>query len=276
MEKNSWGKDVINVIGDDKICLKINRYLHRYYSVNADFMESLSENYLWFSDPMGFNDPYDCNMEVCCDGTFEEVLNYLYGVNQVHNHPMTSGQLLERAGFLAANPNEMERLSKIQDQKTVSNLGVCCLSERKDSLLMWSHYADKYQGICLTFDITKDRDLFGRQLFAVEYPAQYPIHRFPAEVGAFSMYRLLVATKSSDWVYESEIRLVRFADNPPYRGKVPFNKSALVSVTFGHKCSPQNKKEIIELLHKTGGYEHVKFYSTNLSKLVFGVEFLEI
>ncbi len=259
MGKYNWSINTINVVGDDGICSKVNRYLHRYLAVNDKLKTSLLQNYLWFSDPMDFNDPYDCNLEVCCDGTFEEVLNYLYDVNLASNSTMTHEQLLNRAAFLAANPDEMDRLSKAQDRDTISKLGVCCLSERRDSLLMWSHYADKYKGICLTFDVTLDSSLFGKQLCAVEYPAKYPKHRFPADVGFFSMYRLLVATKSSEWSYEYEIRLIRDNHRPPYRGKVPFNKSALVSVTFGHKCSALNKQEIIELLHKAGGYEHVKF-----------------
>lgn len=266
----------IKFFGDDGIGFNGSGLLHRYYFINEDLKKSLQDNYLWFSDPLVFNDPFDCNLEVCCNGTFEEILAYFCQLKLAGIINASNQSLIDRAGFLAANPFEMERLSKKQDMDTISKLGICCFSEKKDSLLMWSHYADKYKGLCLTFDITKDLDLFGKQLFAVEYPHKYPIHRFPADFRKFHLYRFLIATKSVEWAYEREVRIVWDHHNPPFRERIPFNKKALVGVTFGHKCCPKNQQQIIELFSQVGGYEHLEFYITKLKKLSFGVEFEEI
>mgnify|MGYP002227506002 FL=1 len=40
---------------------------------------------------------------------------------------------------------------------------VGCFSERNDSLLMWSHYADEHRGLCIGYnlhDLIKNYELF--------------------------------------------------------------------------------------------------------------------
>ncbi len=268
--------ETVNIMGDDGIGFKCSRYLHRYLSIDENLKKSLSKNYLWFSDPMGFNDPYDCNMETLCDCTYGEVLDYFREMNKLNNYQLDDQFIIQRAKMLASNREEMDRLSKEGDMKTVSQLGVCCLSERDDSLLMWSHYADKYRGVCLTFDSLVDRDLFGELLFKVEYPETYPVHRFPADYGKFQDLRFLIATKSKDWEYENEVRIVREEKNPPYRGQVQFNKKSLVRITFGHKCPTEKRNEINKLLRHVGGYEHVKFFIAKIRNLSFGVDIQEV
>jgi len=266
----------IKIAGDDGICFISSRYLHRYLTINEDFKESLSQNYLWFSDPLKFNDPYDCNMEVNFNCTYEEVLEYLNQVNVKRNLRQSDEFLQQRAKSLSTNVNEMESLSKSVDSETISGIGICCLSQKDNSLLMWSHYADKHQGACLVFDITKDKDLFGRQLFNLEYPYKYPSHRFPADYGKYKALRFLIATKSKEWEYEDEIRVVRDKKNISFRGKVNFKKESLQGIKFGYKCPLQEREDINELLIKTGDYEHVKFYATILKKGEFGVDFREV
>lgn len=46
-----------------------------------------------------------------------------------------------------------ELFQKVEDvQKDLYEVGVLCLSELPDSMLMWSHYVDSHMGICLEFD----------------------------------------------------------------------------------------------------------------------------
>lgn len=268
--------ETLNITGDDGIGFKCSRYLHRYLPINENLIKSLVLNYLWFSNPLDFNDPYDCNLEERCDCSFEEVLGYLKTVNTAHGHNASEQYLIQRAKMLADDSKEMARRSKAANMDTISQLGVCCLSERDDSLLMWSHYADKHSGVCLTFDIRADWDFFSKQLFKVEYPETYPVHRFPADYGKYNSYRFLIATKSKEWEYESEVRVVRDKENCPYRGQVHFDKSSLVKITFGHKCTAEARNEVDEILHRVGNYEHVKFYVSKLKKLTFGVDVHEV
>jgi Protein of unknown function (DUF2971) len=70
---------------------------------------------------------------------------------------------------------------------------------------MWSHYADDHRGICLQFSV--GNVLFSRAarvVYLPEYPKLMPweINANPARVME------LILTKSKDWDYENEYRIV--------------------------------------------------------------------
>ncbi len=271
----------LKAIGDDGVCFEMNRILNRYHSIDEDdnLKKSILENYLWFSDPSDFNDPYDCNMECGVDCSEKEIYEFFIDMNLKQNLGFTERWMGNRTKQLFNNPSEAHRFAKDGDLKTISQLGVCCFSQKDDALLMWSHYADKHKGICLSFDVSKDKSVFGGQIFQVEYPEKYPIYNYPCDQGKFSSYRFLIATKSKDWEYENEVRLVRdYSKDIIFRGPIKFNKKALVAIKFGYKCKPDDEdiKEMNKWLIESGGYEHVRFYKAKLKKLQFGLEFDEI
>jgi hypothetical protein len=76
---------------------------------------------------------------------------------------------------------------------------VYCLTEKPDSQLMWSHYAQAHAGMCLEFDTS---GFPFRASTKVEYLAEYPTYDLPT-VG----YEPLI-TKSAEWAYEAEWRLI--------------------------------------------------------------------
>ena len=75
---------------------------------------------------------------------------------------------------------EGERAAEILADK----LGILCLSERRDDILMWSHYASSHCGVCLEFD-TKRMPF--EKAGAVNYCEKYPV------LNAFKMDRDVVA-----------------------------------------------------------------------------------
>src|SRR5687768_11905572 len=53
--------------------------------------------------------------------------------------------------------NSKDRAAVRQLRKdTNATLGALCFSQGCDNPVLWSHYADKHQGICLGFDIHDD------------------------------------------------------------------------------------------------------------------------
>lgn len=94
-----------------------------------------------------------------------------------------------------------------------------CFGSTYDSLLMWSHYADKHKGACLEYEID-DKDFK-----AVEYSDELPIFPITKLLGIIFAHQFLneeidmekeecqfalkpLLTKSSVWNYEGEIRCV--------------------------------------------------------------------
>lgn len=114
-----------------------------------------------------------------------------------------------------------------------NKVGVISLTESKDNLLMWSHYANEYQGICVGFTkleiesgmfsnlITPEIGLEGWRLFdgkpqPVMYRKQprYRVDKFDFDYSNISVEggeRVLTEVflqKSEEWIYEKEHRIV--------------------------------------------------------------------
>ena len=152
---------------------------------------------------------------------------------------------------------------------------VCCFSKSSDILLMWSHYGDKHGGVCLGFDMNKDSDLFSAPI-NVEYPPEYPDFnfvkdRFTKRTGENLQFHF--GTKSKDWEYEEEIRIVReiptgFGNNLGIA--VPFQKHSLVEVIFGYKTTPKKIEELKELF-KQCEYS-ADFKQAKLKEYKFGID----
>lgn len=56
-------------------------------------------------------------------------------------------------------------------------IGILCLSEKPDDILMFSHYAKHHTGICLKFEATDDTEFFGAAQ-QVNYRSEYPVVDF--------------------------------------------------------------------------------------------------
>jgi hypothetical protein len=95
--------------------------------------------------------------------------------------------------------------------------GIFCATRRKDNLLMWAHYAEQHRGVVLGFKPDPAVDSFLCLLEPVSYSAVRPSFYDPIDplqgarpkiedMRAFNRY--LTATKSLDWAYEEELRLV--------------------------------------------------------------------
>ena len=83
--------------------------------------------------------------------------------------------------------------------------GLICFSKSWRSPVMWSHYADRHEGICLGFEIPKEH------LSKVSYqnerlPNQSDIFESDPETAAEVMLKL-ATTKFSGWSYENEWRV---------------------------------------------------------------------
>ena len=91
--------------------------------------------------------------------------------------------------------------------KMRDSYNVACFSECHDLLLMWSHYADSHKGICLKLKYDPKRlppeCFFDRVRYSTHYPTIDVLRTEErSEVETFYL------TKSVDWLYEKEWRLV--------------------------------------------------------------------
>jgi len=130
-----------------------------------------------------------------------------------------------------------------------ANVGVLCLSEIRDSLLMWGHYTDNHQGFVIGFD--QDHPFFSvrrgpEDEFGFLRQVKYCRSR-PRVTLADTTGMEWFETKSDDWAYEKEWRMMRILrDAESQLEAVPhpvclfsFPPDAIVEIVVGLRSSPE-------------------------------------
>ncbi len=135
---------------------------------------------------------------------------------------------------------------------------VLCFAETETNILLWSHYASSHKGIVLAFEpcTLPLSDLAAAR--KVSYSKDVP---FPVTLQDMLLYLTSQApkpksddafvksvfTKSEDWSYEKEWRILRKASEigPDRFIDLPFPPEELVAVYLGCRVSESSKEEII-------------------------------
>ncbi len=226
------------------------KVLYKYRACDQYNADILLCNQLRFSRPKSFNDPFDSRFRIVHEGTDEQRKAFMLdGV--ARKHPDWSDEAKrKRVDELLSQPGLFERTAEGQQleyvERELDRMEVLCLSEKRDNILMWSHYAAQHTGICLGFDPEK-WPLLKEYAKAVSYQDEYPL------VNALSpnpedRVRELVLIKSADWEYEAEWRVVRAAtENQRYI----FPPEALVEVVFGHRVAPRDMRMVIIMVYRS-------------------------
>ena len=107
--------------------------------------------------------------------------------------------------FLALNLRDPVKRNALRGVKRELNRtrGILCFSENWNNPVMWAHYADRYKGVCLGFDVAESTSMGDPLLGQVKYVAERL--RWPPEWDLQFAYDLLF-TKFSHWGYEQEWR----------------------------------------------------------------------
>lgn len=137
-------------------------------------IENLAKNQLFFRRPDKFNDPYDSRTYWCLNGKREKHINHLmlfYNLTREESEryiddETDKGKMTIDGDLICYNPiMEIDLGLPGYSRKDLHGYSlkeslpkVCCFSGKDNNILMWSHYADSHQGICLRFRSKKDWD----------------------------------------------------------------------------------------------------------------------
>jgi len=211
--------------------------IYRYIDSNLKKLATVKRNQIWMSSPEDFNDPFDCNFPIMDNFSaedFEKIME-LGGKRLCKSPP-------EREVFLSATENDKRRFIQncvAEFRSRIASFGVCCFSEVWNSILMWSHYADKHQGICLGYENKGFEEQHPGVLNKVRYSTHYPDVRLGQIHRDFNrMLEIYLLTKSVDWRYEREWRLI--ITEEACRKRVP-SQLPLKEVIFGVKIDPNRR-----------------------------------
>jgi hypothetical protein len=238
----------------------LNRLFH-YQPYNKSYLENtIQRRLIRFSRPSAFNDPWDCKPSFYVPddkAELEALVAYLHSASAKHAPTLTSLERDKRAQFYLNNSDKLRSDLSAASREIWTQMDeryrVYCLSARPRSQLMWSHYADHHRGVCLDFDVhTSDFS----SATEVKYSAAYPNFLLNDDTDLSPFY-----TKSSDWAYEEEYRLVAQEEGKELGsgtmmtrddGMFCFSDGALVSVIIGSSMDDTNKRELEAICQAAG------------------------
>ncbi|RIV73194.1 DUF2971 domain-containing protein [Flagellimonas aequoris] len=237
---------------------KLPEIVYKYRSWTNDYHKDvLLKRQVFLSPPSDFNDPFDCRVTKNHHllNTPERIEEYIekgikgnlgYLISQGRDIEFERNHLRERLQNLDQYQKEFEALDI---EYTDKYLGVLSLSERWNSILMWSHYGDFHKGYCLGFDeeIIRTSGYFGkggRVTYTNDLPKIDPINAENEIMTSFYQTHF----KAKDWEYEEEYRLTKlYFDKPneePNR-VIILPENSIREVVIGLNTSNEHKKEII-------------------------------
>lgn len=220
--------------------------LFRYFSPKASGI--LTEQKLWFSAPKDFNDIFEIRPR--CDIMLTDMMSahvkrefaFLHPDVQIDwntykkNANPFADNLIRR--YLATVPDDLQA-------KFGENYGIACFCENYESILMWGHYTDCHRGFALEFE--PEHPMFSAKDFGqVKYSSKRPSMEIKE-------YWEIMLTKSLEWQYEQEHRLIKplheLRKGERYPGKqghyLPLPMEAIKAVFFGCRMSPSDQDKLI-------------------------------
>ena len=182
-------------------------FLYKYYSdSNLLHWNAVKNNAMWYSSAVKFNDVFDCDIFVDEKAIFQSIIDTSPEMKRVRKG---SAVWLD---FKRKSYKATKQLQQMFDDMK-GQVGISCLSELDNSLLMWAHYANNHRGFCVEYDLLK----ISKRLNFTPIPVIYSDKKisvqslFPKSLEEYVTKLVIeaISTKSTDWNYEKEWRIIR-------------------------------------------------------------------
>jgi len=241
--------------------------LYKYRSVNEYSLAALKNYEVWIATPESFNDPFDCQLEPGKLKNSHELQDQIFQIIDEAYSPEEA----EKQKREISEENKDKPIQYFEDDilnkhlEEASEMGILSLSEKRDHILMWSHYADHHKGFCIEFH-REDSEYNVLKHFMcrpVEYREDYPnLHQVLDHLD-INLY-----TKAKDWEYEAEWRLV-LKDG----GKLFPCPGPITGIIFGLRMSESDRKKVISSLPHLEG---IIFYQAKKRPGAFALDIEKI
>jgi Protein of unknown function (DUF2971) len=219
-------------------------YLYKYRSLEGPgrlYTERLLvHNEVYFASPAKFNDPFDSKARISGCGTDRQFRKHHLKLLTDKEPGLSEEARLAKVEKIIRSgkhrdPSAYESITK-NTKADVDELGVFCLTEHPDSILMWSHYASSHSGFCIQL---RRKDILSR-CEKVRYSRNYPIIVYPGSDDNNLDKWLL--TKAACWKYEAEWRKIERAGPGTYN----LPPQLLTGVILGSRITKSDHAQVCE------------------------------
>lgn len=188
-------------------------------------------------------------------------------------------EIATHARKLPAPPYEYRGAAGLAIRKSHRGPQVFCLSSNIRSMPMWYHYADQYRGVAIVFNCVSHPQSMFTQCRPIHYEHQVPCvcdKKDWAKVctGQNGIIEGLVYkqffTKSAQWGYEEELRVILGLGGPGSYRDVSFEPAEFEGVVFGCSTDPKSEAEITHLAR--GIRPNCHFWKAEIDRTQFGFQ----
>lgn len=224
------------------------RKLYKYRTLGGGYGMANAEDILlndrmrWQS-PADFNDPFDCVPEFDRRISAAAFKQWMKDAQTRIEGSIPRND--RRSAITKKVKTRADMIASLQTSfvQALSESSVTCFSLVRDQPLMWAHYADAHAGVMFEFEQPgTDAAFHGLD---VSYVDKRPLVDPTAFLAGNTEIKKAILTKSDDWAYEEEVRMVEYR-RPP--GPRLFQPSYLKSVTLGLKISDAHRQAIIDIV----------------------------
>lgn len=265
-----------------KVSLPITlpKVLYKYRDWENDFhKKTLLNGELFLSSPGRFNDPYDCKIPVAYYLLAEDpilLLEYFTDFVSRHYQQLSGPRKMEEVTKLIKDgryndPNWILHAEQQQFREISEAYGVISLTQHKNNILLWSHYANSHSGFCIGFKASQL--LFNESRFGaggkVMYTKEFPVV-LPTDDTATKIFKQIY-TKSSIWKYEDEYRCTKHGGSDQ---TVKFTVNEVQEIIVGLAMHPSNIESIVRI--RDCNFPGVPVFQTKALRNVFKLGFVQI
>jgi hypothetical protein len=261
-------------------------YKYRYFDSDGYHLNVLRNSSLYFSSFDKFNDPYDSTLKFDYTddppGTrklgFQKFLREIYPkapINEIEN------LVDQRLKKINSSEDYFEEVANFQTLKNKDKYGICSLTPNPRNLLMWAHYSNNHAGFCVGIDAKKLLEeqysliiknmLLG--LIKIHYTENYPKINFFHSLNHPNSEAIidLLVTKSIEWKYEDEYRLL-LIDKTNHELK--FSQNIFSEIILGCNIKIKDKRNILSIIKINN--LNIPVYQSILSQAKFQIDLEEI
>ena len=267
---------------------KLPRRLYKYREFNAQPLEMIVSDNLYYADPSTFNDPMDSRPSLDADLEEDELIETLMTLVEQRTTEETR-DAMQAIGAKGPRAKEhIERRSRAEAVRRIAHIeydatqpdfdpdehkrsllvhdiqvellrryekGVVALAARDDCPLMWSHYGNQHRGICIGYSVPANAAADVHQMVyggSTLVKASMVAGMLAGDEAARrEVDKAVLLRKAESWGYEQEWRLIG-------RRGVQSSALDLKEIVFGLKCELAAKYITMKVLEDRD--RPVKFY----------------
>ncbi len=235
--------------------------MYKFYTISdIDFLDKIigSKPTIKFSSAFNLNDPNELKFNIKLDPHSDEMKQRYF----IDNSSASEKDYDDWKNQVS--PNFIWYLEQQQRGIIGQLITLSCFTNSYDNNVMWSHYTNNHQGICVEYKMELFNYLESLGGFFAQNHVRYA--KEPPEIDA-SKYKdeeniwKMIFTKQSEWSYEKEIRTVRLSnENTEF---IEFPQSLIKDVIIGSKAP---KEFISRVLHLCNGTDIDVHYAITMGK----------